>query len=678
MSKSPDAFRTISEVADWLEIQAHVLRFWESKFTQVKPVKRAGGRRYYRPNDMLLLGGIQHLLHEEGLSIKDTQALIRDKGVQHVQSLSKPLEADEAEDLDGPPAPVSKWADQPDGAEPAPKVQRRSPADRDPPEERASASRRLPPLAPPLSAAQQQIPPSLSDFSEVPKDNAAPAKTAVDDADHAASDAAPFPLAGEIEQEQPATPDSASLGMEPPAEDGTTTPPVPTEPASAEPAADADSDLAPPAPGSEQMAMPMDLPDAAAPDREMRQPSALQPAGGGIAPDAAGTAEAQQDFFAAPSVDDMPADADDMPLAPLSDDITGPAPQDAVASMDPDAEATDVIADQTSHFPDETPTAEAPDQIAQDDAAFGGDAADPSDEPAADSPDASPDETPTPYPATGDMPETAPGPESEQAPDAGSNDGGQEEPEDATFGHTAPTDDTEAPALPEAEAEAEAAPMVAADAAEPAMNLAAPDFPEEPLAGSDADGAQEAPAPEGPAMSADAAPLTDPTEHEADAFEEAAPADAEQSASAQTEDPRLGTPEEQEPLADAPAAEDAAADAPIAEPPIADEPVAEAFVAEDHGVEAPSTAESDAGTTPQAGPLPDATDAEPVSSDPALAAAQEGPAPRARVIEIADEVTVESVPGLLRRLSALPALSPDMRSQLSEIAEDLRNTLSRG
>ncbi len=58
MSKSPDAFRTISEVADWLGIQAHVLRFWESKFTQVKPIKRAGGRRYYRPADMLLLGGI--------------------------------------------------------------------------------------------------------------------------------------------------------------------------------------------------------------------------------------------------------------------------------------------------------------------------------------------------------------------------------------------------------------------------------------------------------------------------------------------------------------------------------------------------------------------------------------------------------------------------------------------
>ena len=92
MAKSPDAFRTISEVADWLGIQAHVLRFWESKFSQVKPVKRAGGRRYYRPNDMLLLGGIKQLLHEDGLTIKGVQKLLREEGISHVASLSPPLD----------------------------------------------------------------------------------------------------------------------------------------------------------------------------------------------------------------------------------------------------------------------------------------------------------------------------------------------------------------------------------------------------------------------------------------------------------------------------------------------------------------------------------------------------------------------------------------------------------
>ena len=92
MAKSPDAFRTISEVADWLGVQAHVLRFWESKFTQVKPIKRAGGRRYYRPSDMLLLGGLKKLLHEDGLTIKGAQKLLREKGVAHVADLSQPLD----------------------------------------------------------------------------------------------------------------------------------------------------------------------------------------------------------------------------------------------------------------------------------------------------------------------------------------------------------------------------------------------------------------------------------------------------------------------------------------------------------------------------------------------------------------------------------------------------------
>ncbi|MDA3858916.1 MAG: MerR family transcriptional regulator, partial [Roseovarius sp.] len=92
MAKSADAFRTISEVAEWLEVPAHVLRFWESKFSQIKPVKRAGGRRYYRPADMLLLGGIKALLHDEGMTIKGAQKLLREQGVRHVSDLSQPLD----------------------------------------------------------------------------------------------------------------------------------------------------------------------------------------------------------------------------------------------------------------------------------------------------------------------------------------------------------------------------------------------------------------------------------------------------------------------------------------------------------------------------------------------------------------------------------------------------------
>ena len=92
MAKSADAFRTISEVADWLDTETHVLRFWESKFSQIKPVKRAGGRRYYRPKDMLIIGGIKKLLHEDGITIKGTQRIIKDKGLSYISDLSRPLE----------------------------------------------------------------------------------------------------------------------------------------------------------------------------------------------------------------------------------------------------------------------------------------------------------------------------------------------------------------------------------------------------------------------------------------------------------------------------------------------------------------------------------------------------------------------------------------------------------
>jgi DNA-binding transcriptional MerR regulator len=92
MPKSPDAFRTISEVAEWLGIQAHVLRFWESKFTQIKPIKRAGGRRYYRPADMLLLGGIKRMLHDDGLTIKGVQKVLREEGMNYVAAMSGPLD----------------------------------------------------------------------------------------------------------------------------------------------------------------------------------------------------------------------------------------------------------------------------------------------------------------------------------------------------------------------------------------------------------------------------------------------------------------------------------------------------------------------------------------------------------------------------------------------------------
>lgn len=98
MEKSASAFRTISEVADVLETPAHVLRFWESRFPQIKPVKRAGGRRYYRPGDVALLAGIKRLLHDEGMTIRGVQKILREQGVRHVSGMSE-TESEAAEAL---------------------------------------------------------------------------------------------------------------------------------------------------------------------------------------------------------------------------------------------------------------------------------------------------------------------------------------------------------------------------------------------------------------------------------------------------------------------------------------------------------------------------------------------------------------------------------------------------
>jgi DNA-binding transcriptional MerR regulator len=87
LDKAPDAFRTISEVADDLDIPQHVLRFWETRFTQIKPMKRSGGRRYYRPDDVDLLRGIRRLLYGEGYTIRGVQRILKEHGIKSVQGL---------------------------------------------------------------------------------------------------------------------------------------------------------------------------------------------------------------------------------------------------------------------------------------------------------------------------------------------------------------------------------------------------------------------------------------------------------------------------------------------------------------------------------------------------------------------------------------------------------------
>jgi len=88
LDKAPDAFRTISEVADELDIPQHVLRFWETRFAQIKPMKRSGGRRYYRPDDVDLLKGIRRLLYGEGYTIRGVQRILKEHGIKSVQGLA--------------------------------------------------------------------------------------------------------------------------------------------------------------------------------------------------------------------------------------------------------------------------------------------------------------------------------------------------------------------------------------------------------------------------------------------------------------------------------------------------------------------------------------------------------------------------------------------------------------
>ena len=112
--KAPDAFRTISEVADELDLPQHVLRFWESRFNDIKPMKRGGGRRYYRPDDVDLLRGIRHLLYGEGYTIRGVQRILREQGARFVQvvwqegAAQPPHGASDDEDFAEEAAPLPK------------------------------------------------------------------------------------------------------------------------------------------------------------------------------------------------------------------------------------------------------------------------------------------------------------------------------------------------------------------------------------------------------------------------------------------------------------------------------------------------------------------------------------------------------------------------------------------
>ena len=127
LDKGPDAFRTISEVADDLDVPQHVLRFWETRFTQIKPLKRGGGRRYYRPDDIDLLKGIRHLLYGEGYTIKGVQRILKEDGLRFVQSVGRGERVVEA------PAPAESARAEPEALEEVPLDDAAMPADEEAP-----------------------------------------------------------------------------------------------------------------------------------------------------------------------------------------------------------------------------------------------------------------------------------------------------------------------------------------------------------------------------------------------------------------------------------------------------------------------------------------------------------------------------------------------------------------
>lgn len=154
-TKSPEAFRTISEAAEALDLPQHVLRFWETRFSQIKPMKRSGGRRYYRPNDIALLRGIRHLLYDEGYTIKGVQRILREQGVAFVSTQGE--DGGQGATADAAPEPRSAAPEPQSRPDPQPRQATVQPTVPESAEPMPGQARAIQPA--PMPAAPVQAPP---------------------------------------------------------------------------------------------------------------------------------------------------------------------------------------------------------------------------------------------------------------------------------------------------------------------------------------------------------------------------------------------------------------------------------------------------------------------------------------------------------------------------------------
>ncbi|MEI2387647.1 MerR family transcriptional regulator [Breoghania sp. JC706] len=175
MDKSPDAFRTISEVAAELDLPQHVLRFWETRFTQIKPLKRGGGRRYYRPDDVDLLAGIRKLLYGEGYTIKGVQRLLKENGVHWVMDVGRGIESGapggpQPEDDEDEPTAAPSQPPGPAGNAPQPRLRPTQTAVRPPAQPAMIPAQPGAPFAGETAPAPQRAAPGLVPDEPLPRD----------------------------------------------------------------------------------------------------------------------------------------------------------------------------------------------------------------------------------------------------------------------------------------------------------------------------------------------------------------------------------------------------------------------------------------------------------------------------------------------------------------------------